>query len=507
MTRTWRVRIDHPEPHPHPEAEQAHAAPRRAWPALVLPVLYGLALSPIAALNMRHAGGRATFDQVLFHEHTIDAMAQTWPAFTLTYPYHFVAMTPGFHWVLAGVARLTGMGDAGLRLVLLAMTVAVFSVLGIVLGKRCGMVLGSVLVAPFMASVYVASSSAWMLADNAGWMWVCLLALAALWCRPTAKWAMLMGVWLLLAVWTRQSYLFLAAPLWVAAWLRESPDGPTGGNPLVGIPTRAKNLLPMALATLPAIASLVYLYRVWGGLVPPEFQGQYDGANPSNIALQLVMLGGFSIFFLPAMLGIGEEGWRHRCRGIIRPAAPWMVLGAVLAALITALVPTTPDPKAGRAGLVWTAAAKLNVLGPIGDCNPLIVVVATAGGALLVLVLACAPVRQRWILGALFAGFGIAQGASSEVWQRYHEPFALLFLAVATVVAASARGSRTRRLPKVQFVPIAVLALGMAIISAATLWHKEINPWRQGKDQIPVSSLLPEPPADAPQPSDPPQPE
>jgi len=473
----------------------------------VLPVLFGLALAPIAALNVRHASGRATFDQVLFHEHTVDAMIPSWPVLHLTYPDHFVAMTPGFHWVLAGVAKLTGMGDPGLRLFVLVATVAVFSVLGIMLGKRCGVVMGSVLVAPFMASVYVASSSAWMLADNAGWMWVCLLAILALWHSPTARWAVVAGAGLLLAVWTRQSYLFLAAPLWVAAWLKEAPGGPAGSNPLVAIPTRAKNLLPMAVATLPAIALLVYLYRVWGGLVPHEFQGQYDGANPSNIALQLVMLGGFSIFFLPALLGVGEDGWRRRCRGIIRRAIPWMILSGVLAAAITSFVPTTSNPKAGRAGLVWSAADKINLLGPIGDCNPLIVVVATGGGALLVLVLACTPTRQRWVLGALFAGFGIAQGASSEVWQRYHEPFALLFLALATMVAASARGLNGRSVPGVQVLPIALLALGMAVISAAMMWKNEINPWLQGKDQIPVSSLLPEPPVASQSPSDPIPPE
>lgn len=477
------------------------------WPAVVLPVLYGLALLPVAAQNVLCAKGRATFDQVLFHEHTIDAMVPTWPVFHLTFPDHFVAMTPGFHWVLAGVVKLTGMGDPGLRVVALLMSVAIFAGLGVLLSKRCGVVLGSVLVAPIMASVYVANSSAWMLADNAGWMWVYLLALAALLCRPSLRWAMAVGLGLLLAVWTRQNLLFLAAPLWVAAWMREQPHGPANSNPLLDIPTRAKNLVPVAVATLPAIASLAYLYRVWGGFVPYEFQGQYDGANPSNLALQLVMLGGLSVFFFPAMLGVGEAGWRERCKATLGRALPWMVASGLLAAVIAALVPTTYAPTAGRAGLVWSAADTLNVFGPIGDCNPLIVVVAAGGGALLVLILACVPARQRWVLGALFAGFGVAQGASSEVWQRYHEPFALLFLAMATMVAVSARRPGPRSVPKVQVVPIALLALGMALTSTWVLWKREINPWRQGENQTPVSSLLPEPPAESPETSGPTPPE
>ncbi len=464
----------------------------------MLPVVYGLLLSPIAALDVRYAGGRATFDQVLFHEHTINAMAETWPLAHLTYPDHYIAMTPGFHWVLAGVARLTDVGDSGLRVVALAMSVVVFVGFGVLLGRKCGAIMGAVLVAPLMASVYVANSSAWLLADNAAWMWVALLSLAALLCKPSVRWAAILGVGLLLAVWTRQNLLFLALPLWAAWWLRPAPDGPPGGHPLVGIPRRAKNLLPMALATLPAIITLVYLYRVWGGLVPHEFQGQYDGANPSNFALQLMMLGVFSAFFLPAMLGVGEVGWRERCKATLLGALPWIALAACLGGIVSALVPTTPDTTAGRSGLVWTLADTINVFGPIGHSNPLIVGAAAIGGAVLVVILACAPTRQRWILGAMFAGFGVAQGASSEVWQRYHEPFALLFLAVATMIAVSARRSAWRWPPRAQIVPIAALALGMSVTTGVVLWQREINPWRHGANPTPVSSGLPEPPADRP---------
>ncbi len=465
------------------------------WLAAVLPVLYAAALSPIAIFNVLNASGRASFDQVLFHEHTIDAMARTWPIANLTYPDHFVAMTPGYHWILGGVARFTGMGDAGLRVVAIAISAAMFALFGYLLGRRCGRVFGALLVAPLMASVYVVGSSAWLLADNAGWFWACLLGFAAMFGRPSLRWSIVVGIGLLLAVWTRQNMLFLALPLWAAAWLRETPDGPATSHPLVGIPRRALNLVPLALATLPAIATLLYLYSVWNGLVPYEFQGQYDGINPSNVPLQLVVLAGLGVFFLPAMYGVGELGWRTETLTRVRPCVPWLVVAAVLAGLASALVPTTYDPKEGRAGLIWSAAQKLNPLGVIGDCNPLVVLVAMAGGVVLVLILATLPARQRWILGALCAGFAIAQVASSEVWQRYHEPFALLFLAIATAAAVHHRGPAWRRPPLAQSGPIALLAVALALTSAVILWKREINPWRNGASQTPVSSLLPDPPA------------
>ena len=403
-------------------------------------------------------------------------------------------MTPGFHWVLAGVARVGGLGDVGLRLVTLLFSVGIFGVLGTLLGRRCGPMLGALLVAPLMGSMYVANSGAWVLADNAGWFWVGVLSLSALFARPSIAWALAVGAAMLLAVWTRQNLLFLALPLWAAAWLSTESTDTTRANPFVAVPARLKSLLPVALVTIPSILTIAYLYRVWGGLVPYEFQGQYDGANPSNIALQLAMLAGLGVFFVPVVLGLGEPGSKARTLALLRRQAPWLVLAAAASAIFVANVPTTYDPKQGRAGFVWSAFERLDPIGHFGDTIPLVVLFAAIGGAMLVIVLACVPARQRWILGALCAGFAIAQAASSEVWQRYHEPFALLFLAITACVAVHARGTAARRLPIAQTLPIALLAAGLAAMSVFVIWQREIAPWRRGEPQTPAAPLLPEPP-------------
>ena len=463
---------------------------------MLLPLLWGLLLSPIAIFDVRHGQGRASFDQILFHEHTIKAMVDTWPIAHLispeqSLPDHFVAMTPGYHWVLAGVLRFSGVGDPGLRLVGLGLSVAVMAAFGWLLGRKCGPVAGALLVAPLMASVYVANSAAWLLADNVGWFWVAMLSLAALWLRPTARWAVLMGGLLLLTVWTRQNLLYLALPLWAAAWLRPEPEGVAGANPLAAVPARMKHLAPMALATLPAIASVAYLYSLWGGLVPYEFQGQYDGANPSNVPLQFMTLAAMSVFFVPAILGVGETGWRKALVDLLRRCWVWMLAAALASAIVAAAIPTTYAPTDGRAGLVWSITAKLSPVGYIGHTSPIVVLLAGLGAAMLTLMLTATPARQRWILGAVFAGFGIAQAASSEVWQRYHEPFALLFLAVMTGVAIHARRGGVRGTPSYQLTPIAALAIGLAIVTTVLLWRREIGPWLQGESPVPVSSLRP----------------
>lgn len=460
-------------------------------PVLALVVLWWAVLSPIAFLNVRTGGARASFDQDLFHLPTIRALAETWPVAKLTAPEHFVAMTPGYHWVLGGLARLTGLGDVGLRLAGLTLGAAMFAGLGLWIGRHAGPLRGAALLAPLLASMYVANAGAWVLTDNAGWAWVGLLSLLALYGQPGLRWSLVAGGCLLLAVWTRQSLLWLALPLWAAAWLQRPPESL---NPLRAIPVRLRRLVPIALATVPSVVSLVYLYRVWGGLVPYEFQGQYDGASAANIALQFTMLTGLGPFFLPAIMGIGEAGWRARARETWGRSRGWVAVAALLAALASALAPTTLAPTQGRAGMVWKLADTLNPFGPIGTSNPVIVLASALGGALLAYVLACVDARRRWILAAIFAGFGVAQGASSEVWQRYHEPFALLFLALAACVAVASRPGRPHRPLGAQVGPLLALALVMAVLTAGALWQREIQPWRIGANPYSTDPQLPPPP-------------
>ncbi|MEO1008728.1 MAG: hypothetical protein AAFX79_09180 [Planctomycetota bacterium] len=480
---------------------------------LLLPLAYALLLSPIAVLDVRHAGGRATFDHVLFHEHTIEQLARTWPVAHLVdppedapaaKPRHFVAMTPGFHWTLAAAQRFTGAGPGALRLVGLGLSAAILAGFVLVLARWAGPVRAVALAAPLCASVYVANSGAWLLADNAGWFWV--FALLALAVRASWSWrtAVVAGGGLLLAVWTRQNLLWLALPLWAAAWLAAPRDGPGGvtpgseaaGTPRASLGSRAASLGPMALATLPAVASLGYLYTVWDGLVPFEFQGQYRGANPSNVPLQLAMLGMLGIWFTPAIVGVGEEGWRARAAERLRAVRWWMLSAAGVSLVVAVLVPTTLAPKQGRAGLVWQLGGLANALSPAPEhLSPLLVLAASFGAGLLVFLLAFAPRRQRWVLAAGLAGFGIAQSASFEVWQRYHEPFALLFLGLATAVIVGGRRPPATGTPNAQLLPPFGLAVVLAALTGFVLWTKEIDPWRRGEPTRPNDPRLPAPQA------------
>lgn len=460
-------------------------------PVLGLVLLWWLILAPIAAWDVRTGSARATFDHNLFHVPTIRALAETWPIAKLTAPEHYVAMTPGYHWVLGGLVRLTGIGEAALRLVSLSLSALVFMVLGALLAARVGGWLAAGLIAPLLASMYVVNSGAWVLADNAGWAWVGFLSMAALYYKPGWRWSLLMGLGLFFAVWTRQNLLWLALPLWAAAWMSRPTES---ANPMRHVSLRLRGLAPMALATAPAIGVLLYVYSLWGGLVPYEFQGQYKGANASNIALQFVMLAGLVPFFLPALIGLGETDWKLRLRKCLTGSRAWMALVALLVMVVSVLTPTTHAPTQGRAGQVWDIADRLSPIGTFGHCNPLIVLAAGLGGALFVFVLACVDPRRRWILASIFVGFGVAQGASSEVWQRYHEPFALLFLALATVVACAGRSGVPVLRPKAQRAPLLALALMLAMLTAGALWQREIRPWQRGASPLSDDPRLPAPP-------------
>jgi len=466
----------------------------------VLPLVYVLVLLPITVLDVRHASGRATFDQSLFHEPTIRAASESWPVVELTYPKHYVAMTPGYHWAFGGVRLLTGLEAPGLRVVWLVVSGVILCGFTLVLARRAGVWLGVALSVPLYMSLYVVSSSAWLLADNAGWAWVLALSLLALRIPWSWRVGVLAGLGLLAAFWTRQNLLWLALPLWAAAWMgpwrgRSGGLDDPGAHPLASFRRRAVALLPMAAATIPALVSLWYVYSVWGGLVPHEFQGQYASYNLSNIPLQFAMLAALGPFFLPALVGVGEAGWRERIARTLARCRPWAIGAAVAVAAFSSAVPTNYEPKAGRAGMVWIIGSKLNALSPAPDFfSPLLVVGAAVGAAVLVCAIACAPGRQRWVLGAIFAGFGVAQAASYVAWQRYHDPFALLFMGLLTATAVAARERRPARPPLIQVVPLVLLAVALAVVTVATLWQREIGPWQAGAPAMPSSSDLPPPP-------------
>lgn len=339
------------------------------WPCLVPAGVFALAAwGVILSGNLR---GRGAHDQVNYHLPAILRFAEQWPR--LDYSDYLSATTPGYHTLLAAVARFASDSPRALQFVGSLFTVALLVVLG--LACRSAGRAALLLVLPAAASMYVFYSGVWLLPDNAGWLGVLGVLLLALRGRFDAL-TVIGGAALLAAlVFVRQSHLWAAAALWAGAWLgaRDADDaGPFGATrdvrALLRDPARRAARTAVAIvATVPAALIVLQFHRLWGGLTPPTFQERHTGGNPAAPAFILSLFGAFSLFYAGFLApAVGEVLRRHRT----------LLALAGVAGLAAALLPeTTYSTEAGRYSGLWNLVQKAPVVMG-GRTSTLIVVLA-----------------------------------------------------------------------------------------------------------------------------------
>lgn len=424
----------------------------RPWGAIVtvlvlLFIAAGWVIVTDAAKESR-AGG----DQDDYHLLVVEKLAAEWPHFDFgftgdsaapkdqEYLRYRSATTPAYHAVVATAARIISIDRKFIRFAGMIFTVGLIVTFMLALGTRVWAGETMALALPVVCSLYVFSSAAWVLPDNAAWwgvLGVLLLALGA----PTPSRLALGGLVMVFLVLTRQVHLWCAGLLWVSAWLGMPPkphnekeeeilheramdDSPTG-----------KRIVRTALAllcTLPALAAVAYFAFRWRGLVPPLFQGDMfdpltnrtspktNGGNAATPAFIFTLVAMFGPFYLGYVRGAIEE-LLSRNKKVVR-----FVMAGFFIGLAAALIPATSfNPDAGRYTGFWIIANKLPT---VADRSVFITVMAPLGGALTALWLCGMSRRDMWILLAAFGGFAVASSAAFFAWQRYLEPFVLLWL-------------------------------------------------------------------------------
>ena len=140
--------------------------------------------------------------------------------------------------------------------------------------------------------------------------------------------------------------------------------------------------------------------------------------------------------------------------------------------MIAAVPATSYDMDAGRwSGIVWSLAQRAPV---IANHTSSAIALLAIIGAIAILALLCAiPARTRWILLAALAAFTAAQTTNFQAWQRYVEPFALMWLALACVRIPT---PEQRGLAHLRWVLPAILGTGFAGLTALSLWQSKPFP-------------------------------
>lgn len=410
----------------------------RHVPSLVVVGLFALlAAGVIISGRIPH---RVAYDQKLYHEEAIRVFAHQWP--NVDVGDYLSATTPGFHLLLAAAVKHLHLGTAGLQVICALITIALLWLLGTSAPVDRRRWTNFVILLPFAASMYVFASGVWILPDNAAWLGVLAILLLALRPTITLRHVLVMGIALAGVVFIRQIHLWLAGVIAAAAWMSCAPTpSPTTRSPtcrllFTNLPARILPLAVAALACLPAVLILIYFYGLWGGLVPPTFQFQYHSANAAGPTFILAVIGALSIFYIRYLVPLAAQLFdKHRA---------WALL-ATLVGLALGLIPRTTagspsDYAAGRRTGLWDAAAvfhtKAHLPDLLGHTSPLILCLCVLGSFAVASWLLVWSPRQRVILLTALAGYSAAFAAGGELWQRYAEPFALLFIILSALRAA-----------------------------------------------------------------------
>lgn len=400
----------------------ASREPRRGGafaPTLVGLALLAMLLWPLMLFNPSFMVQGSSAEE-LYHIPAIEQFAGQLPK--PDYSDYASATAPGYHTVLA-IPRSLGMGYTGIRMLASLWT---FTFLGVVLwvcARRFGY--GAlILVLPLTLSNYVLFPGIWLLPDNAGWFGVVAILLLCLRGGFSYGRLALMGALLLGLVFVRQVHIWMAAPIWLSAWIGPNEQTPIPSAFFSDFNTRFKRAAVAVLFTIPAFALLAWFVRTWDGLVPPTFQGEHAGANPATpgfILLQIAILG---IFFSPVLLRRAPAVWRENGR---------VVLLAMLIGLGIGVLPASSySLEAGRYGAWWNLIKQFPV---VADRSPVFVLGSLLGAVSIVVWCSMCSRRDQWILGIVLLAFVCSQTMNQRSWQRYHEP--LLLVLCCLVLARS----------------------------------------------------------------------
>lgn len=395
----------------------------RWWPSLVVAGVFTVAGGGV--LLSGAAGGRAWFDGLNYHLPAIIKFAEEWPRPDVS--NYLSATTPGYHLLLAVVARFVSDETAPLRAVGGLFTLGLLALYARAVSGRLGGVAGVLFGLTLGASVYVFSAGVFLLPDNAAWLGVLALMVLALRPRVDAAFYVASAAVFVALVATRQSHAWAAALVWGAAWLGGGTGAGVGGGlmrDMAGLVSgepltaRARRLGLGVAATLPGLVLLGWFGWMWGGLTVPIYHGYMQGVNPVTPAVIVLQLGAFGVFMAP--------WWWGGLVGLVR-GRPWAVAVIVAVGLAVACsVPTTYDQGAGRWSGVWNVVRAVPVIG--GRTSPVFLVGVPVGAAVVAGVVGRAPWRARWVLLGGLGAFMAAMSANRNAWPRYHEPFVLMWL-------------------------------------------------------------------------------
>lgn len=457
----------------------------------VLVAAFAALVGPMLALGV--GGGNERWDEETYHLPVIAEFAGALPTPDLV--SYRVAMTPGWHLLMAILHDASGGSERLLRSVNALFGLAVVLLLYAACRRSVGPATSAALATPALVSNYLLGASASLTTDNAAWA-LALGSIYLLVLRPATTPSVAVGSVLAVgAVLVRQVFVWLAAPIALVA---------ISATPLVRLLPRAirapiRRRRPLvavigAAGTLAVFGVVLGFVVAWDGLVPnhPEMRRHFErGSNGAAFPFALTLAGALALPLAPAW-------WAELRR--LRPgdAAAWI---AVALGLGAGLLFETSWRRIHRSmGWVWRAVqeielrtggtirevdGRLQVVGSWSDPLParsLAIALGSTVGALLVLLLYRAARRagrgrEALVLLLTMLGFVLAQSFNIVAAQRYSEPIVLSGVVVLAAMTVAPRSAGERPGPASR--RSRSLAAGALALAAAQLLLSAITTFRE----------------------------
>lgn len=363
-------------------------------------------------------------DETDFYVPVIAEMSGRWPRIDLERDT-YVEKPPGYPFLMATVAQVTGLELARLRGVHMLISACVPALLYAWLRRRLGPWATVAMLAPLVGSSFLIKASVYLGTDMPALLGTTGALLVLVRERITLGGAAVVMAGATAAASFRQDSLWLAAPIAVrlALGTRWLSGRWFGGAGELG---RGQRVLLVGAVLLP-VALVGRMVVEWGGLVPQAH-------------VRTVEEPGFSLMPMVYMLSVGALfGWpwvvaRHGLEGA------WERVGE-RAALLTGLgglgLTLATNSEYGRelghwGGYLWSMAA---LLPSFGGRSPVFLILAPVGALALGVAgaeLARARPRAACVLGAAVGCWALACCFNSLVFHRYYELPLLVFLLLTT---------------------------------------------------------------------------
>jgi hypothetical protein len=388
-----------------------------------------LALTIPMVLSGRGESTNFAYGERTSHLPVIRSFVEQWPRVdvcnyaTKALEQQYLAMTPGYHLLLAAFARYVSPHLMALRLFNAFIGLAMVLCFYAITKKFSDSTAAFFLALPLCCCLYTIGGSIWLNTDNLAILLACGSLGMSLW--SSAGGVIAAGILAGWCVLVRQNYLWLCVPILLSG-IQLAPTGQglsesgTSREPgkvwncwsglLVGL---TGCLCPLVVAG--------YFLILWHGFTPPAISSQFKGVNLIALPYALAIFGVLATF----LVGYAMPSFK-------RVHIPGQTLFAMAAAVgaISITVPSSYNQNAERwGGALWEA---VRIFPTVADRSPLLVSLAVVGAVFLVYLWNAGRQsshrRQVLLLFSALIAWAISQVFVYKVTERYYDAMALIIL-------------------------------------------------------------------------------